>query len=522
MKRTNLISSNTYEDNCQREKNTSQFSKINLRVKLFYNILTLAVILGFVACDSQLHELPIGIITEQTVPTNSSVVYSVKNSYQLLSSTLNIIGEWGWDDGTVMRNDFVLQDIASGDMMKKWSSDGDQAWMDRFSDFSITPVNAGVKGQWSYDYAGVARANLSIGYLTDLELCKKIALDEASRKYLLGQVYFLRAFYYFDLINNYGDVPLVLEPIKSFSDASKLAKRETKANVTVQINKDLTDALALIPDGKYSDNTEKWRVSKGAVLAMQAKVALYNQQWATVLSTVNTLESLNYYSLNTNYFDCFDQTKKFAENEDIFQANHASLTTPASGNGLCALMGWGFVAPTTNFINSFEANDPRLSYTVETSKKQVNKLLGTLNGTNLGNDDASSNKIYIRWADVLLWKAEAALESGDNATAVAYINKVRQRARNTVTVAGTLPAVGTLPDRTASTDKATIKNWLVSERRAELGFESHRFNDLKRWGIAKTFLNSIGSNYQDKNNVYPIPQTEVDRTGGSIAQNPEY
>lgn len=131
-------------------------------------------------------------------------------------------------------------------------------------------------------------------------------------------------------------------------------------------------------------------------------------------------------------------------------------------------------------------------------------------------------KIYIRWADVLLWKAEAALESGDNATAVAYINKVRQRARNTVTVAGTLPAVGTLPDRTASTDKATIKNWLVSERRAELGFESHRFNDLKRWGIAKTFLNSIGSNYQDKNNVYPIPQTEVDRTGGSIAQNPEY
>jgi len=88
-------------------------------MKLFYNILSLAVIIGFVSCDSQLNESPIGIITEQTAPTNSSVVYSVKNSYQLLSSTLNIIGEWGWDDGTVMRNDFVLQDIASGDMMKK-------------------------------------------------------------------------------------------------------------------------------------------------------------------------------------------------------------------------------------------------------------------------------------------------------------------------------------------------------------------------------------------------------------------
>jgi len=163
-----------------------------------------------------------------------------------------------------------------------------------------------------------------------------------------------------------------------------------------------------------------------------------------------------------------------------------------------------------------------LAYTVEVSKKQVNKLLGTLNGTNSGNDDAASNKIYIRWADVLLWKAEAALETGDNATAIAYINKVRQRARNTVTVAGTAAPAGILPDRPASTDKATIKSWLVSERRAELGFESQRFNDLKRWGMAKTFLNGIGSNYQDKNNVYPIPQTEVDRTGSSITQNPQY
>jgi len=522
MKRTYLFNSNTYGDNCRPETNTFQFYKTNLIMKLFYKTLTLAVILGFVSCNSQLQELPIGIITGQTSPTNSSVVYSVKNSYQLLSNTLNIIGEWGWDDGTVMRNDFVLQDIASGDLMKKWSPDGDQAWMDRFADFSITAVNAGVKGQWSYDFAGVARANLSVSYLTNLELCKTIALDEVSRKYLLGQVYFLRAFYYFDLINNYGDVPLVLEPVKSFSDAGKLAVRETKANVTTQINKDLTEALALIPDGKYSDNTEKWRVSKGAVLSMQAKVALYNQQWATVLTTIGTLESLNYYSLNANYFDCFDLTKKFTENEDIFVANHESLTTPASGNGLCALMGWGFLAPTANFINSFEANDPRSAYTVEVSKKQINKLLGTLDGTNLGNDDAASNKIYIRWADVLLWKAEAALESGDYATAVVYINKVRLRARNTVTVAGISSPVGTLPDRPESIDKATIKNWLVSERRAELGFESQRFNDLKRWGLAKTFLNSVGSNYQDNNNVYPIPQTEVDRTGGGIKQNPMY
>ena len=82
------------------------------------------------------------------------LLYSVTISYQLLSSTLNIIGEWGWDDGTVLRNDFILQDIASGDMMKKWNPDGDQAWMDQFTDFSFTSSNAGIKGQWSYDFAG--------------------------------------------------------------------------------------------------------------------------------------------------------------------------------------------------------------------------------------------------------------------------------------------------------------------------------------------------------------------------------
>lgn len=522
MKKINITISNEYKANGQLILKFYHHLNMHLKQKSFCIIMALATIIGLISCDSLLHESPIGIITEQTTPTNASVIYSVKNTYQLLSSTLNIIGNWNWDNGTVLRNDFALQDIASGDMLKKWNSDGDQAWMDQFSNFSFTPTNAGIKGQWTYDYTGIARANLSISYLTNLDLCQSIKINEASRKFMLGQVYFLRAFYYFDLINNYGDVPLVLKPTTSFSDAYNLAKRETKANITTQINKDLADALSLIPDGKYSDNSEKWRISKGAVLAMQAKVALYNQQWSTVLSIINTLESLNYYSLNSNYFDCFDQTKKFAENEDVFQANHESQTTPASGNGLCALIGWGFIAPSANFINSFEANDPRLTYTVEVSKKQVNKLLGTTNGSNSGNDDAHCNKILIRWADILLWKAEAALESNDYTTAISYINKIRQRARNCVTVAGTLPPAGTLPDRPASTDKATIKNWLISERRVELGFESHRFNDLKRWGIAKSFLTGIGVNYQDYNNVYPIPQTEVDRTGGAITQNPNY
>ena len=137
--------------------------------------------------------------------------------------------------------------------------------------------------------------------------------------------------------------------------------------------------------------------------------------------------------------------------------------------------------------------------------------------------NAPANKIYIRFADVLLWKAEAYNETGSYPQAIAIINKVRQRARNTITVDGTAAPAGTLPDRnTASVDKAQIKTWLMHERRVELGFESQRFNDLKRWGIAKQVLTALGKNFQDRNMLYPIPQGEIDKSGGSITQNPGY
>lgn len=491
-------------------------------MKSIHKILAACLIL-LISCEKQLHKTPIGIITEGIPPTHESVIYSVTHSYQLLSNTLNLIGEWGWDDGTVLRNDFILQDIASGDMLKKWNPDGDQAWMDQFSDFSFTSSNAGIKGQWSYDYAGVARTNIAIGYLTNQELLTSLSIDQSTAKNLLGQAYFLRAFYYFDLVNLYGDVPLITAPLQNFADAYNVAKRESKEKVYDQISDDLQQAVSLLPDGKYSDSNEKWRVSKGAALAMQAKVALYNQKWSDVIQIIESIETLGYYNLNPNYFDNFDINKEFAENEVIFAYDHEPLTTPRSGNGLCALLGWGFVAPSQNFLSAFEPNDPRLGLTVNVPSQSVYKILGELNGQNKGNDDAASNKIYIRWADVILWKAEALIETGKYPQAIAIINLIRKRARTSTNANGTLPPAGTLADRdVTSTNKEQIKEWLIQERRVELGFESQRFNDIKRWGLAKSFLTSLGKNFQDKNMVYPIPQGEIDKSGGSITQNPDY
>jgi starch-binding outer membrane protein, SusD/RagB family len=485
------------------------------------------ILIGSVLSCTDLHKDPIGLLTPEqvsTAPTLNSVQLSVTSSYQMLASTLNLLGDWHWELGTVFRDDFILQDIASDDVKKKWNPDGDQAWMDQVQSFNFTSSNQAFNGQWTYDYEGISRTNLAISYLTDPAITTKIAIDPALKNRLLGEAYYLRAFYYFDLANNFGDVPLLLKPLTDFTDAYAAARRETKANVYAQISADLAQAKTLLPNSKHSDAAETWRASKGAVLAMQAKVALYSEKWTDVISIVSELEGLNFYQLNPNYFDSFDVTKEATESEVIFDYDHQSGQTPRKGNGVCAPLDWGFIAPTDNFLAEFEANDPRLGYTVNMTDKAVYKLLGSTNTVYKGNDDAPSNKIYIRLADVLLWKAEAYNETGNYPAAIAIINTIRSRARTGLAVNGTTPPAGTLPDRDVlSVDKTQIKAWLVHERRVELGFESQRFADLKRWKIASTVLTSaIGKNFQPYNYLYPIPQGEIDKSGGSITQNPGY
>jgi len=481
------------------------------------------ILLAMVGCKKELTTEAVGLTTlEQanTTPTLSSVENSVTSSYQLLSERLNILAQWDWGGGLVFQNDYVMQDIASDDMEKKWNPDGDQPWMDDINNFTFTSTNGGPNGLWKYDYEGIKRLNIAIELLTRADIETLTGITKARKDQLLGEAYFLRSYYYFSLVTNFGDVPLIVTPVKTYQEAFEVAVRADKTIVWEKIKTDLVLAKALMPGTKFSSDTEKWRVSKGAVIALQAKAALYTQQWPEVITLVSELEALNFYSLNSNYFSSFNT--EFTDNEVIFAYDHEKDQTPRKGNGICAPLDWGFFAPSTDFLNAFEPNDPRKLYTVDAANKNVNKMLGSLNGVNKGNDDAPNNKIYIRLADVLLWKAEAYNETGDYSGAVDIINQIRARARNSVDITGTVPPAGTLPDRAASTDKDTIKGWLISERRVELGFENQRMLDLKRWGIAKAVMTANGKNFQDKHMLYPIPQSEIDASAGTLTQNPGY
>ncbi len=490
---------------------------------IFKSIVMVFFFTTLVGCVDELEKDPIGLLTPEQVDSNPSAVTlesSVISSYGTLKSTLNgIIPGWKWNLGTVFRNDIILQDIASNDMNKKWNPDGDQPWMDELSDFSFTSENQAFNGIWVYNYEGISRVNLAISFLTDAEIVQGSGMSDARRNQLLSEAYFLRAYYYFDLVNNFGDVPLVLASPESFDEAFSVSVKAPANEIRAQVNQDLTDAKALAVNDKYPVPAEPWRASKGAIIALQAKLALFNEDWSTVLSLVSELDALGNYSLNANYFDSFDANLEFTDNEVIFAYDHRSNETPNNNNGLRFVVGWGFFAPTDDFISAFEANDPRLLYTTtgtSTDKRSFKIIGSTTDMIDYG------NKVYIRYADVLLWKAEAMNNTGDPTGAVTIINQIRARARTSQTADGSVIPSGTLPDRASSTSQSEVMGWLMSERRVELGFESQRFNDLKRWGTAQSVLTALGRNFQEHNNLYPIPQLDIDKSGGSITQNPGY
>tara|TARA_R110002096_G_scaffold360457_1_gene553367 strand:- start:144 stop:1622 length:1479 start_codon:yes stop_codon:yes gene_type:complete len=490
--------------------------------KIFKSILIMFFFTAtLVGCTDELDNEPIGKLTENLVDSGLAEVTLeslVSSSYQPLSNTLNgVVPGWRWDLGTVFRNDIVLQDIASNDMNKKWSPDGDQPWMDKVSDFSFTPENQAFNGIWVYNYIGINRLNLAIGFLTDGETVPNSGMSEARKNQLLSEAYFLKAYYYFDLVNNFGDVPLLTKSPESFQEAIEASVRSSKEDVLLQIAADLEAAKSLASNAKYPDASEPWRASKGAIIALQAKVALFAKDWPTVLSLITELDGLGNYSLNTEYFDSFDADLEFTDNEVILAYDHRSDETPNINNGIRFVIGWGFFSPTDDFVAAFEPNDPRLLYTTtaDSGDKRSPKLIGSRTGL-----IDYGNKVYIRYADVLLWKAEALNETEDYPGALAIINQIRKRARTSSTVDGSVIPPGTLPDRASSTDASQIKGWLMSERRVELGFESQRFNDLKRWGTAETELASKG--FQSQHSLYPIPQLDIDKSGGTITQNSGY
>jgi starch-binding outer membrane protein, SusD/RagB family len=425
---------------------------------------------------------------------------------------------------------WVFGDVASDDAVKGGLA-GDLSDAQFLDQFNYVRTNSILDGMWKYYYEGVSRANYLLYYGPGIDM------DQTEKNRILGEAKFLRAYFYFSLVNIYGDIPLKTLPPLSSSEIN--VAKSSAADIYKQIELDLTDAVKVL--NKVNAGGDLGHATKGAAWGMLAKVHLYQQEWTQTLTAVDSLNASAAYGLEPVYKNNFlDSTQNNIES--VFEIQHLSSQSPKLGSFLnqyfspAVYNGYYFDAPVQNFVDEFETTgasipDPRLDYTIGRSGHPwVNgepfdpawSSTGYLQRKNVQSKheapiigDAGLNYVYLRYADVLLFKAEALNELGRTAEAIIPLNAVRKRARESylndhdLTGFGAVPT-GLLPD-VSSGGQSVVRDAIRHERRVELGFEFHRYFDLMRYGqqAAEAALGGSGFVYS-KNRYFLIPQSELD------------
>jgi hypothetical protein len=254
----------------------------------------------------------------------------------------------------------------------------------------------------------------------------------------------------------------------------------------------------------------------------------------------------NEYALHADYLEMFLRVGETSK-EHIFQVKFLNDqgAQPANNNnigttfGSRARNGWGFNLPTQDFVDAFEPGDPRLLQTVyKNGDVMPDGLVANVGNSTTGylakkyyvpeyekiqgSLQAGRDDIYMRLGKVYLWYAEAANEIGKTTEALKYLNEVRKRARQGNNAV--------LPDVTV-TDKDALRQAIWKEQRVEFGQEYERFFELVRQGRAGEVLRAYAAKYNTAkgkgfrdgvNEVFPLPQSEINLSKGKISQNPGY
>jgi hypothetical protein len=459
-------------------------------------------------------------LTEDLKGTFSTATFykNDKQALQALTGTYNAIAF-----GNPSNDIWVFGDVASDDAVKG-GNPGDQVEIKYIDEFNADANNGIISNYWGFEYEAIARANNVIANVP------AATMDEQLKNRIIGEAKFIRAYTYFNLVNVFGKVPLKLLP--QLTHETIHVPLSEIPDIYHQIEQDLTDAAAVLPVSYTS--ADIGRATKGAALAMLGKALLYEGKWSEALSAFQQVEGLKVYGLLPDYAGIFRLANENSK-ESIFEIQHLSNQNPFTGSAMnqwfapASEGGYYFNAPTQALVDAFEKSstgevDPRLDVSVGrdgqpwlngeifsasssptgflTKKHQqpLSEVPSSLKG------DGGLNYIYLRYADLLLMKAEAFNETSQPDSARANLNKVRERAR--ASFKGTIPA-DLLADVTA-TDQGLLRTAIQKERRVELAQEFHRYFDLMRWGktVAEAALGP-DFNYETKR-YFPIPQAEID------------
>ncbi|HWW40993.1 RagB/SusD family nutrient uptake outer membrane protein [Pedobacter sp.] len=420
----------------------------------------------------------------------------------------------------------AIESMGSDDA-DKGSTASDASFFLQFDQFTIDPDQGNISGFWSGQYRNINYTNQV------LDNVPAIKMDESLKARYLAEAKFVRALSYFRLVRAFGAVPLRTTVPTDVSQYK--IPRSSVAEVYAQIEKDLNEAAAVLP-ATYG-SADVGRATKGAALTLHAKVAMYLKKWSDVLSYTNTVMGLGY-SLLPNYEQVFRLANENSS-ESIFEIQCALVPGNADVSnsqysqvqGVRGITGggWGFNVPSADLAASYETGDPRRDATIifrgETTPEgdkipeigdnpmynQKSYVPFALFVPNY-NEGAQQNVRIFRYSDVLLMNAEAANELGNTSQALSSLEQVRFRARQGNT--SILPKVTT-------TDKTALRLAIWKERRSELAMENDRYFDVIRQGRGTEIFGPKGWK-AGRNEVWPIPQTEIDISGGLITQNPGY
>jgi hypothetical protein len=382
-----------------------------------------------------------------------------------------------------------------------------------------SPTSTNLQNAWTRFYATVAYANIVLGHVGTP------SMTQANRDSYTGQAKFLRALMYFNLVRMYGGVPLVLTELTSEEQAYTY-NRATAADVYTQIEKDLTEAAAVLP-ASYT-GTDIGRATSIAAKALLGKVYMFENKFtqaetilATVAATSGTL---------ITYDQIFGLGKD--NNKDIiFSVQYLgggfgegntfarSFVPQPSGTTITAVTGNSNNSGTLDLYNAFEPGDNRLNtaigiYTSGTlvyyyAKKFIYPTVGA-------NSEGDNDWPVLRYADIILLYAEALNENNKTDEALKQLNLVRNRS-------GLVSKLGL--------SQVDARTAIRNERRVELCFEGERWFDLIRWNIFVQVMTAHKANYTPANgtignilptlNLFPIPIRER-QLNPKLTQNPGY
>ncbi len=442
---------------------------------------------------------------------------------------------------------YVMATSVRSDDADKGSTPADGgANAQQMDNFPVLSNNGLANDLWVSTYGLINKANntlYQIGTNTNIVATEEVKIQTAA------EARFLRAYGYFNLVRFFGNVPLIdtlfLDP-----GAQNNIPQTPAAQMYAFIESELNFAASILPP--TWDPQFVGRATRGAALGLLAKVYITQGKWAQAQGAASTVMNSGIYDLSTPYTRIFSEDGENSK-ESVFEVQATATASIQTAQGVQYAQvqgvrgagewnyGWGFNVPSQRLADAYEAGDPRRARSILfTSTATVPGI--SINGqtTPVGLPNPMYNhKVHpstsfvtkinsrgswwmniriLRYADVVLMFAEASNEIGGEANITAArnaLNTVRARAR-----AGNATI---LPDVT-TTDKDLLRAAIRHERRVELGMEHDRFFDLVRWGISGQVMQDAGKlNYSESRDaLLPIPQTQIDLSGGLLKQNPGY